>query len=287
MSNPKVLEIIRSTRVPSLPDVLSKILMIANDPKTSSSDLEKLVIKEPGLVTQILKMINSAYYALPKRVASVRYAMSMLGFSTVKSIATGLALIDSFNHLDDLNKEYVYLVWRSSLISANMTLIFTAKEPQETKDRLYLAGMVKDVGHLLLSQHYQSKYQPLIEEYTFPPMAVEKELFDTDHIEVGCALLDEWRFSEDVICSVRDHHAFNTLSSMESRLSRIMYLCDLIGIYSFNINELFNTSWDDLSDEMRDALDVADCRWDKLCAQKTRFIEMADMIDQLLHIGNV
>ena len=50
--------------MPALPVTVTKVLEIANNPKTSTVDLNKVIRLDPGLMARVLKLINSAYYGV-------------------------------------------------------------------------------------------------------------------------------------------------------------------------------------------------------------------------------
>ncbi|EKD41961.1 MAG: metal dependent phosphohydrolase, partial [uncultured bacterium] len=112
-------QIVLIADIPPIPHLLQKIMLLTDDPKTTSQKLESLVIQEPALVTKILKSVNSALYSFPSKINSVRHAMIILGFATVKSIASGLALMNAFENIPGIDKNYVLNIWRHGLKSAH------------------------------------------------------------------------------------------------------------------------------------------------------------------------
>ncbi len=203
--NPR--DIVRTAEIPSIPTVLQQILSLVNNPMASSQELEKVVLKEPGLVTKLLRLVNSAYYALPQKISSVRHAMILVGFTAVRNIATGLGLINSFNSLPTGNKEYFMTVWKRSLTSAQFIKLFTRKEPLSVQDDLFLTAMIHEVGYLVLSVHLKAKYAEFVQNNLFPTVEQEREAFHLDHAELGSMLLEEWKFPKSVCDLVRHHHA--------------------------------------------------------------------------------
>lgn len=198
--------IIQSADIPSIPSVLQEVLALADNPRTTASQLEKLVSQEPALVAQLLRWVNSAFYSLPRRVSSVSHAMILLGFSTVKSIASGMILINAFDNISGLSAEYVNSIWKHTLMAANYIKIFAKKEPTTKQDDLFLAAMIHDVGYLVMRQYFRKKYDPLVEENPFPTPERENEELGVDHVLLGTELLTEWKFPEEVIHLVKHHH---------------------------------------------------------------------------------
>ena len=80
-------------KVPSLPTSAGKILEIANDPRASPADLNKVINLDPVLMGKVLKLINSAYYSRPKKITSIAKAIIMLGINTVKNLALSTAML--------------------------------------------------------------------------------------------------------------------------------------------------------------------------------------------------
>ncbi|MDR1520352.1 MAG: HDOD domain-containing protein, partial [Planctomycetota bacterium] len=71
--------------LPTLPQIITTLMTMLDDPNSSVRDIDNVMGKDQTLVAKILKLVNSAFYAIPKRVSSVSQAISILGFKTVKS----------------------------------------------------------------------------------------------------------------------------------------------------------------------------------------------------------
>ncbi len=223
--NGKVRTIVEGAEIPSVPDVLQRILLMAGNPSSSGGELEKLILQEPGLVTHILKTVNSAYYAFGSKVNSVKQAIFLLGLSTVRSIASGLALIDAFNNLPGLNREYVLQVWTHSLSCAGLVKVLSERKvPREKQDGLFTAAMVHNVGHIVMTQYFQGDYDALSKENSLPLAEDEKARFDVDHAEIGAALLEKWRFTPDIVDLVRYHHQPKLFEGEEEEQAILLFV---------------------------------------------------------------
>ena len=76
----------RVNDIPSLPQFVIETLKKLDDPKSSAADVANKLSRDEGLVIRVLRLANSAYYGLSRRISSVSEAISFLGFKTVKSI---------------------------------------------------------------------------------------------------------------------------------------------------------------------------------------------------------
>jgi putative nucleotidyltransferase with HDIG domain len=271
--------IIQAADIPPVPHVLQQLLALADNPKTTSADLEKIVEREPALVAQLLKWVNSAFYSLPRRVSSISHAMILLGFSTVKSIASGMILIDVFDDLTGLSKDYVMSVWKHTLTGANLVKIIAKKEPMQKKDDLFLSAMIHDVGYLVMRQYFGNKYQELVHANPFPTVSDEGKSFEIDHAQIGAALLTEWKFPEPVIELVRNHH---NPEPPEELVSDLNYLraCDYLA-YQHNIEEFLSQDEDKVAPEMITMLQACGWEWADLAEQKEGIGKAIAVLDQM------
>ena len=75
------------SHIATLPEVTMGIIELVEDPKSSAQDLNRLIGNDPALSARILKVVNSAFYGLPRQIGSINRAISLLGLNAVKNIA--------------------------------------------------------------------------------------------------------------------------------------------------------------------------------------------------------
>src|SRR6267378_7435755 len=94
-----VLEMVKKvSSIATLPEITAKIIATVEDPKSTASQLHKIVSHDPALVTRILKVVNSAFYGLPGQIGSVERAIVLLGLNAVKNIAVAASLGQLFRN---------------------------------------------------------------------------------------------------------------------------------------------------------------------------------------------
>ncbi len=84
--------------------------------------------------------------------------------------------------------------------------VLTRRERGSHVDDLFLAAMIADVGHIVLSQFFKGQYDELTRNNPHPSVDLEDRILKINHAEVGAVLLEEWRFPATVISCVRYHH---------------------------------------------------------------------------------
>src|SRR5262245_49554610 len=92
-----ILSLVNSTiELPTMPEVLVKLNEVMSDPEASADSVARVVSKDPAVATNMLRIVNSAYYGLPVRVSSITLAVSVLGFNMTKKLALKAAVFSVF-----------------------------------------------------------------------------------------------------------------------------------------------------------------------------------------------
>lgn len=284
MSSPAQ-RVVEGAEIPSVPHVLQEILRVASDPESSSRDLEELILKEPGMVTHLLKTANSAFFAFAQKVTSVNHAIVLLGFSTVRSIASGLALIDAFHNLPGLNRAYVLEVWKHALASAGLARMFASRGLRQAQNDLFLSSMVHNVGHLVLAQAHAADYDALLEEGLYPPVERERERFDVDHAEVGAYLLGTWKFPPEICERIAAHHDAGRFRGDEREIL-CMQVSDRIAREGEGLGDLLDRPEADVEESLLRQLGQVGWRWEEVQADKDTLVESTRLMQQVILAGS-
>ena len=92
-----ILSLVNNTiELPTMPEVLLRLNEVLADPDTSADDIAKVVSKDPAVATNLLRIVNSAYYGLQVRVSAVSLAISVMGFNMTKKVALKAAVFSTF-----------------------------------------------------------------------------------------------------------------------------------------------------------------------------------------------
>ena len=108
MDESNVLESVlsRQGQLPTLPGIALKILEAVQKERPDLKEIGEILATDPPLSAEVLRLINSSLYALPRKVTSVFHAVNMLGLNTVKNLALSFALIKQSHDKDDVPFDY-------------------------------------------------------------------------------------------------------------------------------------------------------------------------------------
>lgn len=212
----------------SLPSVCLKLRELMADPMHTREQVVRLILHDQALTTRILKVVNSAYYALPYRVSTINQALNILGEEELKnlvivtSIVRAMAVVDS--HMD------IRKFWRSSVLPAVLARNLGADKGQgkELREELFICGLLLNIGSLLL-YYWESGLLHLVREESRtsgrPQHEIEREQIGFSHTDVGRALAYKWQFPEVIAESVATHHE---LCSNEGPANPVMFAVSVI-----------------------------------------------------------
>jgi len=277
----KAQRIVEGASIPSIPHILQSILALTSDPSSTGRELEEKIMAEPGLVTHLLRTVNSAYYGLLRKVSSIRQAVVLLGYTAVRSMASGLIMINTFNQLPRVTRRYLQDVWAHSLTSAGLATVLANTRPREKKDALILAAMVHNVGHLVLAQHFEKEYDEITKSDPFPSVAEEKDRFEVDHAEVGARLLESWKFEKEIINLVRAHHESESFQGDQSLIGTLI-LSQALARKADNLKSFLATEEENVDEDILSMLPAVGLTWKELQGRSSAILQSIEVTKQNL-----
>lgn len=197
-----------SDRLPAVPAVAANILRLLNDPMATPEELLKAFQHDEAICKGLLAAANSSLYGNPKRVNSPRDAVSHLGLRSTMSLVLALAIAGTMKIEcpGPLDREYF---WKRAVIAAASSLVMLEKEEPHTRESVFIAALLQDIGVIVLALVLGKGYSLRIEEVQYNHRAlsiVEQERIGMPHSEMGAWLLEEWRLPEAVVRGVRHSH---------------------------------------------------------------------------------
>lgn len=196
-------------KIPSLPKNYLKIEKELNAKEPSLSKISDIIEKEPVITAKILQIANSAYFGLAATVCDIRQALNILGLNSIRSI---LFYLEIFQYNNDLKSKLFTIddLWKHSLLIGNLTktIYETLTRDKTTSKHAYIAGLLHDIGYLLISQipGYDENINRIMNEENIEKYSAEMKWKNISHAEVGAYLLGIWNLPKEIITAVADHH---------------------------------------------------------------------------------
>lgn len=218
--------------MPSLSTTVTKVLEICNRPDTSANDLNKVISLDPVLTGNVLKLINSAYYAFQNKVTSLTRAIIILGLNTVKNLALSTAVLDSLGKTTSAQGFTMDDFWTHSIgvgVAAK-TFAKEKKVPSEDLEEFFVGGLLHDLGKIPLNNRFPEDYGLALEKAKLsecPIYQAENGVFDIDHGMVGEMIAEKWNLDQRISEALRYHHSPEEADRESRQLVAIISLADL------------------------------------------------------------
>ena len=203
-------ELIARGQLGSPPEITMRLIAMV-DGDTSIRDIAALIARDAVLTASILRLANSVMYAVRHRVVSIPEAARQLGLARVREVAIALSLWNRVEAPHTPGRAIRLALWThaSGVAVASRVLAEAAGLPGNDAYEAYTAGLLHDVGVLLLGFHFGASYWALIGSSPDGPVLVgrEEEAFGCHHATVGAWLLEHWSLPMSLIAAVGMHHA--------------------------------------------------------------------------------
>lgn len=205
-------ELISSTvTIPTIPTTLAEIQKIVNDPDGSAAEAGEVIIKDPAIASKVLRLANSSIYALRVPVSDIQHAVCILGLNILKNLVVQATVLENFQGRGGEAMSANWL-WDHSLKTARAarSLAGLAKDdPQIQLEEAYTAGLLHDVGKVLLMEAEGDKYLravTLSRLKKVPLDQAEEEAFGFTHADIGSMLAERWNMSSVLCRAIGMHH---------------------------------------------------------------------------------
>ncbi len=196
-------------KLPAMPHVAAKILELVSNPDTSALKLQELIDSDQVLAMRILKVANSALYALPRKVKTLKQAIVMLGFNHIRSLVLAEAIQNLFKGKGQRGELLEAMLWEHSVGSAFAAKAVAKKLNSPLSEEAFVVALIHDIGKLIMlqgdPQRYNEIVQTIYKEYR-PFHELEREQFGVDHAQVGAALAGRWNLHSKLVEAIAGHH---------------------------------------------------------------------------------
>jgi len=219
----------RNVRLVSLPEVCIQVQALADSPHTTAADIGDVVSKDTALTTRLLKLVNSAYFSLPRKIDTVTRAVNMIGMRELRNLTMAASAAEVFSripsHLIDMAG-----FWQHSVYCGLLARNFAQHCNVLHSERLFTAGLLHDVGRLLMLTKLPdevSQAEAMRMETERDICLIERELVGFDHAEVGQVLLLHWNMPTNLCTSILYHH--NPAQAHDAHLeAAIIHIADQV-----------------------------------------------------------
>jgi HD-like signal output (HDOD) protein/GGDEF domain-containing protein len=219
-----------SRQLYSLPGVVLEVLELTNAPQLDTNRLKECIERDPALTIKVLRVVNSSLFGLSRRVSNLSQALAVLGTKPLKMLVLGFGLPEPL--FAGVARDVLDRYWKHTLTRAVAARELSEKIWSLPGDELFVIGLLKDLGRLVLIQGLGQPYIEVLRKADWPRRevrALEQRLIGFDHIQLTAGLLEQWGLPESLVAAVQwpdDAEEIERLSGDLRPQAEILYLAD-------------------------------------------------------------
>ncbi len=230
--NPAVKTLVaRINKLPTLPATYQKLVECLKRPNADMDDVAQIIARDPSMSARLLKVVNSAYFGLAKPVADVARAGTLLGLDRIMALVLGQGIF-SGAEMPQVRGFSLELLWAHSIATATAAHRIAIEEDldKEQVAAAFLAGMLHDIGKLVLAMGMPIEYARVLEQTQARPgneREIETLELQASHTDVGAYLVGLWGLPNTIAEAIAFHEN-PSQSSGEFGLPGIVHVADRI-----------------------------------------------------------
>ena len=233
-----------------LPEAVIKIKQLIDDDATSMDDIAEVINFDPAIMTQVLKVSNSALYKFPNTITTVTKAIQVIGTRSIYDLVLAYGVANAFK---DINPEIISLeyFWEHAVSCALLSKFLAEKIGVKESEKLFVCGLLHNIGELVLVQlnpEVALKCTNISAENT--PLKMQMKHLGFNYTDVSAELLNLWGIPAEISHIVSNTHVSETLAkSNEERILQLAYIVSLN-----NLNSEIYAPYNDVTEKMLEEL---------------------------------
>lgn len=195
---------VKLCNLPPFHAVAGRLISLSAEADADLKSVLSIVGSDPALAAEILFLSNSSLYGFPARIESLRHAVALLGFDSVKRLAMTIMM----RHLAQGVGPFVRSCWCHSVACAVIAERIAPLFGCDT-EQAYTAGLMHDIGRLGFLRTYPSQISSVLaREYNNAEelIAAEREVMNASHGEAGAWLIEYWALPHAFAHICAHHH---------------------------------------------------------------------------------
>lgn len=222
---PGIIAAIEAAVIPPVPQVLLRLMEAVEDDGVSTDTLAELISRDPAISVRILTAANSAAFRRGREFVRLKDCVQVLGTRLIRTIATCLAVQQSFDPIASRSQSDLSGFWYHSLCVAEAARCLAAETRLAALEEAYLGGLLHDMGELLLLAglpEYAEALSMCPDEASLPK--IENLLFECGHEAAGAWLVNRWQLDSTLADAILFHHCAPSEIIAADSLSQIVWI---------------------------------------------------------------
>ena len=262
--------------LPQFPENITRLSRLLSDPDSKMSDIAMQISNDVTLTGELLKLVNSAAFALANPCASIADAVKLVGLRGIKNLLYSIGSVTTFTNVSGSKEELWTHAYRVAFYSYNMARNFCTSE-RSVIDDAYICGLLHDMGKIIFETAHPdllAKIMQICKGKGVSQDIFEKLISGVNHGAIGAKIAERWNFPDVITNVIHYHHEPENAPKEVRRLTSLVYISDLMAHYQqgevdfyqidTEVLRMFKISTEDqfkkISDRLKNAFDKESVR---------------------------
>ncbi len=235
------------TRIPSLPLIATELMKATHNDNLSVNQILPIIEKDPPLAMKVLKIANSAYFGMPRKVESLRHALVILGMKELSDLSIGFSVMNTLSDSENASGIEWGKLWEHSAGVGHIAQLLQELLGIHTSSSPYALGLLHDVGKIILYRLEPTKYIQVLEHALGNNISTEEAellILGIDHMTVGGWIAEKWQLPDSIHEAIMYHHTPQLVQDPDLRVSTaLIQLADIVAnLHSISFGRVFQRS---------------------------------------------
>lgn len=232
-----------SERIEPVPQVVHQLMELADDPEVPTSEITDLILYEPVVTANLLKVANAAAFGFKRKIDSVHDAVVLMGLKRVVELVLLNSATQSLKSAQNGYDLEEGQLWKQSVSCALMASAIADKVDASIKHIVFTAALLKDIGVIVMDRYMRAavdQIRHIMQADRLDLVAAERQILGIDHADLGGRIANAWKFSEVLAAAIREHHLTDPMQTIPTETAMVYLadgMCTLSGINA----DLFST----------------------------------------------
>jgi len=194
--------------LPQFPENIMHLQRLVTDPESEISDIARQISTDPTLTADLLKLVNSAQFMVPRKVDNIVEAVKLVGMKGVRNLlythGTQKILREKYQEMRTLWMHS----YRTAFYAYNLARSF--RKRKDILDDTYVGGILHDLGKIILASLHPDlleRIRKFCAQKEIPVKMLENFAAGLNHAEVGALIAEKWNFPAQLVEAIRFHHS--------------------------------------------------------------------------------
>jgi HD-like signal output (HDOD) protein len=200
-----ILGVVGAHSIPTMPAAAQRAFQLSTDPAAEARDFVDVIESDEALSARVLKIANSVFFDRGNKATTIEDSVTVIGINELRCLLNASTLSDVFPSTHPARAQF----WINDIATGLIAKQLSHRALPGRGDIAFLAGLMHDLGKLLLIQRVYPEYGKVIDSIQSSGedfCRAEERIFPFTHTEVGQLIGERWRFTDEIISVMRGHH---------------------------------------------------------------------------------